>query len=127
MSRPSPVGARDLSIRITPRVQRGPKTDHADNKLRYFQIIAPDSQPATIPRNAVLTSTAGSTLCCLIPGGGGVGDPFERDPHAVREDVRDGLISVHAAREEYGVVLDPTTCEVDQYATEMLRRQCPTA
>ena len=106
----------------TPSVE-GPKTDHADSKLRHFQIIAPDSQPEIIPRNAVLTSKAGSTIRCLIPGGGGVGDPLERDPHAVREDVRDGLISVHAAREEYGVVIDPTTCEVDQHATDMLRRE----
>ncbi|AXR78252.1 hydantoinase B/oxoprolinase family protein [Natrarchaeobaculum sulfurireducens] len=38
-------------------------------------------------------------------GGGGYGDPFDRDPEAVREDVIDGYVSRKAAREEYGVVI----------------------
>ncbi|MFI5558123.1 hydantoinase B/oxoprolinase family protein [Amycolatopsis japonica] len=38
-----------------------------------------------------------------LPGGGGYGDPFERDPEAVLADVVDGYISVEAARELYGV------------------------
>lgn len=38
-----------------------------------------------------------------LPGGGGYGDPFERDPGAVLADVVDGYISVEAARELYGV------------------------
>jgi N-methylhydantoinase B len=36
-------------------------------------------------------------------GGGGYGDPFERPPEQVREDVRDGYVSKEAAREDYGV------------------------
>ncbi|MFB6160434.1 MAG: hydantoinase B/oxoprolinase family protein [Haloferacaceae archaeon] len=39
------------------------------------------------------------------PGGGGYGDPLERDPERVLADVRDGKVSSEAAREEYGVVL----------------------
>ncbi|RSN65667.1 hydantoinase [Amycolatopsis sp. WAC 04182] len=39
----------------------------------------------------------------VLPGGGGYGDPFERDPEAVLADVVDGYISVEAARELYGV------------------------
>jgi N-methylhydantoinase B len=38
-------------------------------------------------------------------GGGGFGDPLERDPQAVRNDVREEFISVASAREDYGVVL----------------------
>jgi N-methylhydantoinase B len=38
-----------------------------------------------------------------LPGGGGVGDPRERDPQAVLRDVADGYVSVEAAREIYGV------------------------
>jgi N-methylhydantoinase B len=36
-------------------------------------------------------------------GGGGYGDPFERPPEQVREDIRDGYVSKEAAREDYGV------------------------
>ena len=39
-------------------------------------------------------------------GGGGFGDPFERDPAAVLEDVLDGKVSIAAARDRYGVVVD---------------------
>src|SRR5947209_16871948 len=38
-------------------------------------------------------------------GGGGWGDPLERNPAAVREDVIEEFISAKAAREQYGVVL----------------------
>jgi 5-oxoprolinase (ATP-hydrolysing)/N-methylhydantoinase A len=41
-----------------------------------------------------------------MPGGGGWGDPLDRDPEAVAEDVRDDKISRSAARQHYGVVID---------------------
>ncbi|WP_414939389.1 hydantoinase B/oxoprolinase family protein [Amycolatopsis sp. cmx-11-51] len=39
----------------------------------------------------------------ILPGGGGYGDPFDREPEAVLADVVDGYVSVEAARELYGV------------------------
>ena len=38
-------------------------------------------------------------------GGGGYGDPLERDPDAVKEDVIDGYVSIERARKDYGVVV----------------------
>ncbi len=40
-----------------------------------------------------------------LPGGAGYGDPYLRDPLAVRDDVASGYISLEAAREEYVVVI----------------------
>ncbi|HTS42513.1 MAG TPA: hydantoinase B/oxoprolinase family protein [Xanthobacteraceae bacterium] len=54
-------------------------------------------------------------------GGGGYGAPFERPAEDVREDVRQGYVSVQAAREFYGVVIDPHTFAVDKAASERLR------
>lgn len=53
----------------------------------------------------------GATFRYLTNGGGGWGDPFTRDPEAVKTDVRDGYVSIEAAAERYGVVIvgDPTT------------------
>ena len=45
-------------------------------------------------------------------GGGGFGDPLEREPARVRADVRDGYVSVESAARDYGVVLDPETLAV---------------
>ena len=42
-------------------------------------------------------------------GGGGYGDPLERDPEAVRRDVIQGYVSIEHARLDYGVVLAPNT------------------
>ena len=54
-------------------------------------------------------------------GGGGYGNPLERDPEMVESDVREGYVSVEAAREEYRVVIDPETMKVDMAATVQLR------
>jgi N-methylhydantoinase B len=48
---------------------------------------------------------AGDLLSIQTPGGGGWGDPLERDPEAVARDVADGSVSETAAFEQYGVVL----------------------
>jgi N-methylhydantoinase B len=45
----------------------------------------------------------GDVIRTMTGGGGGVGDPSERDPERVRADVRDGHVSAEAAREVYGV------------------------
>ena len=56
-------------------------------------------------------------------GGGGRGDPFERDPARVRDDVVRDYVSLEAARDDYGVVLDPDSLEVDAQATAKLRQK----
>ncbi|MBT3435371.1 MAG: hypothetical protein HN435_15860, partial [Nitrospinaceae bacterium] len=55
------------------------------------------------------------------PGGGGFGEPFDRPFETVAADVKDGVVSVKSAREDYGVVVDPETFEVDEKATGKVR------
>ena len=59
----------------------------------------------------------------IMAGGGGFGNPFERDPERVRQDVIDGKVTPKHAREAYGVALgdDPNCPLVDLAATESLR------
>jgi N-methylhydantoinase B len=66
--------------------------------------------------------TPGDVVIMDAAGGGGYGDPLERDPETVREDVIQGYVSLGKAREDYGVVIDPGTMRVDGDATEDLRR-----
>jgi len=54
-------------------------------------------------------------------GGGGVGDPAQRDPEMVREDVVNELISLQVAREVFKVALDTRTLAVDPEGTRRLR------
>ena len=55
-----------------------------------------------------------------MPGGGGWGDPLERDPEAVAWDVRNEKVSSVAARDDYAVVLNADG-SVDVTATASLR------
>ena len=65
----------------------------------------------------------GDRLIFQTAGGGGWGDPLERDVDKVRTDVVRELVSADKARADYGVVLDPDTGEVDVEATRTLRAE----
>jgi N-methylhydantoinase B len=56
-------------------------------------------------------------------GGGGFGDPLERDPQLVRQDVIDGYVSIRGAREDYGVIIDPQTLDIHAEKTMTLRKE----
>ena len=57
----------------------------------------------------------------IASGGGGYGDPYDRDPAAVAADVRDEIVSLDTARAGFGVVVHPETFAVDEVATAALR------
>ena len=63
----------------------------------------------------------GDVVYMRVASGGGYGDPVERNPELVPGDIIDGIISVKAAREVYGVVLDESEEAVDLTATKNLR------
>lgn len=67
-----------------------------------------------IPTGTVFHQVAG--------GGGGYGDPHERPADLVLDDVRNGTVSIDAARNDYGVFIDPKTMTVDAKKTAGLRR-----
>jgi N-methylhydantoinase B len=68
---------------------------------------------------------AGDTVRMQTGGGGGWGDPFERDPEAVLRDVVDGFVSRERAAERYGVVVRGTPPAVDVEATRVRRARFP--
>jgi N-methylhydantoinase B len=58
-----------------------------------------------------------------VASGGGYGDPLERDPVLVRNDVENSIVSRDAARQIYGVVFNEHDAQVDIDATRRLRAQ----
>jgi N-methylhydantoinase B len=61
----------------------------------------------------------GDTITLGLPGGGGYGDPLQRDPSDVLADVQCGFVTCGSALRDYGVVFADGT--VDASATEVLR------
>ena len=64
---------------------------------------------------------AGDRVIFRTAGGGGWGDPLERDPMRTRNDVARKLMTETKAREDYGVVLTGAGLDVDRRATDELR------
>jgi len=67
----------------------------------------------------------GERHCVLTGGGGGWGNPYERDMQAVLEDVIRGYVSLDSARKDYGVVIREENGEsiLDEVETEKLRKE----
>ena len=63
----------------------------------------------------------GDRVIFITAGGGGWGDPMEREPIKVRNDVARGLVTLEKAREDYGVVLEGPRFGIDTKTTEALR------
>jgi N-methylhydantoinase B len=63
----------------------------------------------------------GDVVVMDAAGGGGYGDPPEREMERVERDVLNGYVSVEGARKHYGVVIDPETLKADKEATKKLR------
>jgi N-methylhydantoinase B len=69
--------------------------------------------------------TYGDVVSFQQSGAGGYGDPYERDPQRVLDDVLDDYVSIDAARREYGVVITGTGAQlmIDDTATQDARRR----
>ncbi|NUR98378.1 MAG: hydantoinase B/oxoprolinase family protein, partial [Kribbellaceae bacterium] len=85
-------------------------------------VLNPGTEREVVQGGSYNRLEAGDVLVNNTGGGGGYGDPFERDPQRVAADVRNGFVSVGAAEREYGVLVDPATFEVDATATARLRK-----
>ena len=55
-------------------------------------------------------------------GGGGYGEPFARPAELVWDDVKNGVIGIESARQEYGVWIDPESMALDERRTGELRK-----
>jgi len=65
----------------------------------------------------------GDIFAYTFQGGGGFGDPLQRDPRLVARDVEDGYVSARWAEELYGVVLEKPDGAVDAAATQARRAE----
>ena len=67
-----------------------------------FILVRADGSETRLPSKCTIAIYRGDTLIIRTPGGGGYGDPRERNPEQIKEDLLNGLISPETARELYG-------------------------
>ena len=79
-----------------------------------------------MPSKWLLELKEGAVVKVELAGGGGYGNPYERDLDAVASDVRQGKLTAGYAREKYAVVFHPGSMEPDLEATVRLRQSQPT-
>jgi len=90
-------------------------------------VLNPDGEARELPSKLTMTVRHGDLLHHVQPGGGGFGNPLDRDPQRVLDDVLEEKLTPDYARREYGVILDSAGCEVDVEATERLREHLTSA
>ncbi|HLB12310.1 MAG TPA: hypothetical protein VJO15_05060, partial [Dehalococcoidia bacterium] len=101
---------------------RGEKPDNIEDIRRYveeeggmFRWVEPCQASQRVSEDDILLS--------VNAGGGGVGDPLDREPERVLEDVQRSIFSLEMARRVFGVVMDPEARAIDLKATEAERQE----
>jgi N-methylhydantoinase B len=85
------------------------------------RIVRADGREEACPAKFLTTVNAGDLLKVRLSGGGGHGNPLERDPAAVLADVVEQKMSLAHARDAYAVVIAGTPPAIDEAATGALR------
>jgi N-methylhydantoinase B len=76
---------------------------------RGEDVLIRDGAAEPVPSKTTIDLETGDVISIRTPGGGGCGDPADRDPAAIARDLRLGRLTTAAARERYGI--DPAALE----------------
>jgi N-methylhydantoinase B len=79
----------------------------------------------SLPAKQKVLMHPGDVISWQLPGGGGYGNPLDREPERVLADVINGLVSINSAQNDYGVILRKNSLcpEIDILSTNNLRKQ----
>jgi len=91
---------------------------HGENK-----IIHADGSETDISRAGGETCRDGEILYWRAPGGGGYGNPLDRDLDHLQRDVENGLVTIESAERDYGAVVDHGSGVIDRKASEQKRAE----
>jgi acetone carboxylase gamma subunit len=120
---PTGTGALRVMVKGSPdlleRVREGemPTDRGAIQKGDWGEISPPQGVPerVSLPNGTLVTD--------YIAGGGGLGDPLDREPEAVLQDYRRKGVSRKTAESIYGVIFDPDGTRVDSQRTKTMRER----
>ena len=93
------------------------------SSLNQYRVQTPGEDLKRLAPNTTSRFPAGTVIEADNAGGGGFGPPHQRDVETVRDDARNGFVSLEAAEGVFGVVVDPETFEIDHDATARRREE----
>ena len=93
------------------------------SSLNQYRVQRPGEDLKRLPPNTTSRFPAGTVIEADNAGGGGFGPPHRRAAETVRDDARNGFVSLEAAEEVFGVVVDPESFEIDHDATARRREE----
>ena len=94
-----------------------------DGLRNYALIQSQERGEFEVLKTSGVQLTEGDKVIVTAGGGGGYGNPFERDIEKARQDVINGYVSAEQAKQDYGVVINSQTFDVDVKATQRLRER----
>jgi len=86
-----------------------------------YYVIKPNGKRIRLNSKCTVKIKKNDVFMVRTPGGGGYGDPLERDPKLVLRDVMNELVSVEAAKKDYDVAINSTLMEINWKATKRFR------
>jgi N-methylhydantoinase B len=98
-----------------------------DGRPARYTLVGPGGEGKDLPSKCTFMVPAGSSVRYETCGGGGYGNPWERDLALVQRDVREGKVSSGRAARLYRVAIDPVTQTIDAAATRELRARATIA
>lgn len=97
--------------------------DGGVNRVVITHADGTEYHPPHLSKDEGIEMAEGDVIEIWTPGGGGFGNPFERDPAAVARDVELGYYSIEHAAERYGVAIHPATFAFEVEKTLKRRKQ----
>ena len=117
-----PAKANLFIARDTDFLERGKRGEPIPHSSRELIEIYGDKVQAPYPAYPMTPAKENDIIISQCWGGGGSGDPIERDPVAVVNDIRNKLTSLEMAKDVYCIAIDPETLKVDEAGTKKMRK-----
>lgn len=99
------------------------KREELPHNIGDIEKLIKGKQEYAFPSTPIRPMKEGDIVGIRNLGGGGLGDPIEREPEKIVEDLRNRLVTLEVAEAVYAVSLDENTLEVDRDKTERLRAE----
>ncbi len=119
LGRSGPAGIYEVK-NLSEILAKGSKPDNIEDLGNYLRGDKGRFK-AVNPYQASLPVTENDVILSINAGGGGTGDPLDREPERVLADIDRHIFSLEMAKEVFGVVINPEARTVDNEATEIQR------